>query len=84
MEDMKDEWGTDGTWANPDVMHLRHLMRHVYENREEAKEKGKIASKHILSNFTWDHAAKKALELLSLGTTGETKNKDTIKVIKPA
>jgi glycosyltransferase involved in cell wall biosynthesis len=74
MEDMKDEWGTDGTWANPDVMHLRHLMRHVYENREEAKEKGKIASKHILSNFTWEHAAKKALELLSLGTTGETEN----------
>lgn len=73
MEDMKDEWGTDGTWANPDEKHLKHLMRYVYENREDAKEKGKHASKHILGNFTWDQAAKKALELL-LGTSGDTKN----------
>ena len=71
MEDMADDMGQ---WANPDEKHLRHLMRHVYENREEAKEKGKRASEDILGNFTWDHAAKKALELLSLGTTGNAKN----------
>jgi glycosyltransferase involved in cell wall biosynthesis len=71
IEDMADDMGQ---WANPDEKHLRHLMRHVYENREEAKEKGKYASEYILGNFTWGHAAKKALKLLSLGATGNTKN----------
>ena len=72
MEDMPND---RGQWANPDEKHLRHLMRYVYENREEAKEKGKQASEDILGNFTWDHATQKALQLLGvLGTSSETKN----------
>ena len=39
-------------WALPDVGHLRKLMRHVYENRQEAKLKGEIASRHILENYS--------------------------------
>ena len=34
-------------WAEPSVEHLASLMRHVYENCEEAKEKGKRAKRHI-------------------------------------
>lgn len=39
-------------WALPDLNHLRRLMRHVYENKEEARTKGEIASRHILSNYS--------------------------------
>ena len=46
-------------WAEPDEDHLVHLLRHVYENREEAAEKGQRASAEILSKWTWQHAAEK-------------------------
>lgn len=39
-------------WALPDVGHLRRLMRHVYENQEEARMKGMVASEHILNNYS--------------------------------
>lgn len=43
---------TGFNWALPDVRHLRKLMRHVYENQEEVKIKGQIASRHIADNFS--------------------------------
>jgi glycosyltransferase involved in cell wall biosynthesis len=46
-------------WAQPDPDHLVHLMRHVYENREEAAAKGARASGYALTNWTWRHAAQK-------------------------
>lgn len=45
------------SWANPDLGHLRHLMRHVYENRDEARAKGLRASKDVLGSLTWHNAA---------------------------
>ena len=39
-------------WAQPDAEHLKLLLRHVYENREEAKEKGLIARKDIGERFS--------------------------------
>jgi glycosyltransferase involved in cell wall biosynthesis len=53
-----------GEWADPDCDHLRHQMRYVYENYEEAKAKGIEASKHILENFTWEHTGKKLEAIL--------------------
>jgi GT2 family glycosyltransferase/glycosyltransferase involved in cell wall biosynthesis len=46
-------------WAEPDEDHLVHLLRHVYENRAEAAEKGQRASAEVLSKWTWRHAAEK-------------------------
>jgi glycosyltransferase involved in cell wall biosynthesis len=46
-------------WAEADEHHLVHLMRHVYENREEAADKGRLASEEALSRWTWRHAAEK-------------------------
>ncbi|HHH40914.1 MAG TPA: glycosyltransferase [Chloroflexi bacterium] len=46
-------------WAHPDEDHLVHLMRHVYEHREEAAAKGAAASAEVLSRWTWRHAAQK-------------------------
>jgi len=38
-------------WALPDVEHLRHLMRHVFENQDEARRKGTLASQQILTKY---------------------------------
>jgi GT2 family glycosyltransferase len=49
------------SWAEPSYRHLRRLMRHVFENRTEAQEKGSKASRDVLNNWTWDHAARKII-----------------------
>ncbi|MHC4944357.1 MAG: glycosyltransferase family 4 protein [Planctomycetota bacterium] len=46
-------------WANPSKEHTRRLMRHVFENRAEARTKGREARQHILNHFTTHHAAAK-------------------------
>ena len=46
-------------WAEPSYEHLRSLLRHVYENREEAGRKGARASAEVLSRWTWRHSAEK-------------------------
>ena len=35
-------------------------MREVYAEREAAKRRGLQGSNHVIENFSWDHAAKKA------------------------
>jgi hypothetical protein len=52
------------SWAEPSYRHLRRLMRHVFENRTEASEKGSKASRDVLSGWTWDHAASKIISRL--------------------
>lgn len=51
-------------WAEPSYEHLRTLMRHVYENREEAKLKGARASAEVLGKWTWRHSAEKIISRL--------------------
>lgn len=47
-------------WAEPDVEHLAHLMRWVYENPAEARAMGMRAAADIWRKFTWGEAAAKA------------------------
>lgn len=47
-----------GEWANPSKEHLKELMLHCYNNREEVKEKGKKAAKRMKDEFTWDNKVK--------------------------
>jgi len=49
-------------WAEPDKEQLKSYMRYVFENREEAKEKGFKAHQDITSQWTWIKAAEKAAE----------------------
>lgn len=56
--------GDLGLWAEPDWRHLRSLMRHIYENRTEAKERGLAGARHVRDRFSWDRAADEAAELL--------------------
>jgi glycosyltransferase involved in cell wall biosynthesis len=43
-------------WLVPDMEDLRRLMRHVFENRDEARMKGENASRKIRMNHTWKHS----------------------------
>jgi GT2 family glycosyltransferase len=51
-------------WAQPSCLHLRGLMRHVFENQEEARAKGARASADVHANWTWDHSARKIVARL--------------------
>lgn len=53
-----------GEWYEPDVEHLKQLMREVYENYEEAKAKAKIAYEDVHKNYTWEKSAATAIDLL--------------------
>jgi glycosyltransferase involved in cell wall biosynthesis len=56
--------GPYGVWAQPDVEHLRALMRHVYEHPEEAREKGRRAREEVSTRWTWERAAAAACAAL--------------------
>jgi glycosyltransferase involved in cell wall biosynthesis len=50
-----------GEWAQPDLAHLRSLMRFVYENREIALRKAKRAREDAVKLWSWDRAAQIAM-----------------------
>jgi glycosyltransferase involved in cell wall biosynthesis len=52
-------------WAQPCYEELRRLMRHVYENPDEARSKGARASEDALANWTWMHSGSKILARLT-------------------
>lgn len=41
------------TWGDPDIMHLRKLMRWAYENQDAAKKLGEQARQDIKDNFSY-------------------------------
>jgi glycosyltransferase involved in cell wall biosynthesis len=51
-------------WAEPSYIHLRSLMRHVFQNQAEARAKGARASREILESWTWEHSARKIIRRL--------------------
>ena len=51
-------------WAQPSYEHLRTLLRHVYENREEARLKGAQAAREAHAKWTWNHSAEKIIARL--------------------
>lgn len=44
-------------WSVHDWEHLAHLMRHVFDNREEAKKKGEQARKDAIQKLHWKKIA---------------------------
>src|SRR5690554_7992260 len=47
-------------WLEPDIRHLQTVMRHVYENADQAKAKGIRAGEIILNNWNWRNTAHNA------------------------
>jgi hypothetical protein len=41
------------TWFEPDFSELARTLRHVYEHREEAKQRGRMARKHVHQQLAW-------------------------------
>ncbi len=54
-------------WADPDPGHLRHLLRHVFEAREEAARIGAAAAEEMRTRWTWRDAARRIVERLEKG-----------------
>ncbi len=52
----------DQLWAQADVVDGANKMLHVYNNQEEAKEKGKQLQKYINTNFSYDVIGKKMIK----------------------
>ncbi len=46
-----------GRWAEPSLAHLRELMRHLFENPEEARRKGRLAAALTRRRWTWRRVA---------------------------
>ena len=55
-----------GEWAQPDLDHLRHLLRHVFEHRDEADAVGRRA-RNDARLHGWDRAARRAIDELGGG-----------------
>lgn len=41
------------TWFEPDFAELVRTLRHVYENRDEATQRGRAASRYVSQEFSW-------------------------------
>lgn len=52
------------TWAEPNLMQLRKLMRQVYNNRAEEKQKALKTSEIIRKRFAWTECAKQVRDRL--------------------
>jgi len=60
---------TNGSkWSDPDIGSLRDKMRAVFDGPETAKDEGLAAAKYVRENWTWDHAAAKAIKELERWT----------------
>lgn len=62
-----------GKWAEPDVDHLRVLMRWVYEHPVEAAAMGRSASIRVHRDWTWDRVAadlERHLDAAAIGADG--------------
>jgi glycosyltransferase involved in cell wall biosynthesis len=55
----------DMVWADPSVAECGERMRHVFNNREEARGKGKAAKAFVHGNFTWNVIGKKIMTRLT-------------------
>lgn len=53
-----------GKISAPDVQHLRTLMRHVYKNFEEAKQRAELAYQQAIPHYTWENVGEHLIELM--------------------
>jgi glycosyltransferase involved in cell wall biosynthesis len=51
-----------GYWAEPNVAHLRDLMRHCYDYQEESRAKGELAMAYVQHNWSWDKSAQSLID----------------------
>jgi glycosyltransferase involved in cell wall biosynthesis len=54
-----------GDWAEPDIAHLRTLMRRVADDLGSVRPLGATAAKEMAERFTWDAAAARGAERIA-------------------
>jgi len=54
--------GGAGWVLEPDVRDLQRLLRHVYEHRDEAREKAGKAAEHVHRHYSWQRIADQVLQ----------------------
>lgn len=75
--------GEAGSWAEIDIEQLAEHMLHAYHDRDEAGRVGLRAASDMASRWTWDHAARKAHELLRERGDGSSKVTGAIVIRDP-
>jgi hypothetical protein len=53
-----DPYDPDWEWADPDLDHAAWLMRHVYEQQEEARDRGERARQELLASRSLERTAR--------------------------
>lgn len=64
LPDGRKEASQPGFQARISIPELMYWMRHVYENQEEAREKGRKASEWMTTEWSWDVCAKEVIDIL--------------------
>jgi glycosyltransferase involved in cell wall biosynthesis len=57
-------WYDGFEWAEPDVEHLRLLMRTVAEDPEEGRRRGAAAAAEVAARYTLEHVARRVKDAL--------------------
>jgi len=58
-------------WAEPDIEDVKSKMLYAYQNKQISKQKAKKAREDIVTKWTWEHAAEKAVCSIKLKTEQE-------------
>jgi glycosyltransferase involved in cell wall biosynthesis len=62
--EMKRVYQSGGMWADPDLGHAGELMTHVYQNREQAQQRGRQAQYDIITTFNQQNTGQMMLSRL--------------------
>ena len=71
-------------WAEPSSEHLQEVMRFVVEHKEEAKEKGAQARQDVFSRYSWQSAAERIVERISVVSDTVASARSSVQVTPPA
>lgn len=64
QESLLDSGSHGGEWALPDMDELAQKMRWCFDNQAAARAKGLAAARWLRQNQTWDHTAKRLIDVI--------------------
>ena len=63
----KYSYSPDQKWAEPDLQNASAIMRYVFENRDEAKNRGDKLKKYVRDNFAETRIIPNLISTISKG-----------------
>ena len=58
-------YSSDQHWAEADMRHASNLMRHAFENQDEARQRGAMLSEYVRDRFDESEISRKFVEFIS-------------------